>query len=273
MNEPPLWGNHGGMARGSRHLLAVWLTLALPRAAVAQEAPPVASGVRVRVSVPPDAPAETRLWVDGEELPRDAWSRPIVVPAGEVSVRVERPGREPLRVTLHVADGATMIVPIRWPERRALPPPAAPPAAPISGWRVLGWVGIVLGAGALATGGYFFAQNLQLRHEVEASPAWAFFNARVNPVDGAGSRALDGDAVCDLAATNSAASAEAYGLAVLCRQNARLRTLSWALGASGATLVALGVTAVILAPRPRARARVAPMASPDALGAVVTVRF
>ncbi len=249
-------------------MLVVCIALIASRSASAQEE---ARGVSVRMSLGADEPDETRVWVDDVELPHDAWTRPVVVPAGAVSVRAEGPGRAPVRVTLRAVDGATVVVPIRWPEPRVAPTP--PPRPPVSGWAVAGWFGVAVGVGAVALSGYFLSVNLHERANASSSPVWAFFNARVNPSDAAGNRALDGDEVCDRARAEPPSSERAV-LVGLCDRSARARALAWAFGAGGVALVALGVTSVILAPRRSApRAQVSPIASPGAFGAALTVRF
>ncbi len=264
------------MNRGRCHLLAGLLALAAPARATAQEVSrdEPRQGVRVRISVAADEPGATRLWVDGEELPRDAWARPIVVPAGELVVRAERPGRTPVRVTLRAVEGATVIVPIRWPEPRAAPTPAPPPRPVLSAWTVFGSMGVVLGGVALAVGGYFLAETVRQRDDTVTHSAWTAFNYRVNPSDASGARALDSGEVCDRAQAQRYELVEAAAVATQCEQNARSRAFAWAFGAGGVALVALGVTGVLLAPRrtpPRVQAT--PLVTPAALGAAITVRF
>lgn len=226
-----------------------------------------------RVDPQPAAPG-AELWTDGRRVGALPLPEALVVAAGEFQFELRRGVVvTPMRRTLREGEWWRDVVGTpAAPAVTTAPAPIAPPVARATphgnARRTVGISLIAVGAAALVGAAVTWTLSFAQQSDADGDVAWQrYYHRALQPmatsVDDACARA-EGDASPDAAHARE-----------LCADNARLRTLTLAFGLGGAVLAGAG--AVLWATAPASsegpRARLAPMLSPRAQGAVLTVDF
>jgi exonuclease VII small subunit len=143
------------------------LAVARERAAAIERRVP-----KVRLKLPADAPAKTRVLVDGTEIP--SAQEPLNLDTGERTIVVEAPGYKPERLSIVLVEGDQKDVEIalsplqasEGPKKVTPPPPPPPPPSGGLG-RTLGFVAGGLGLAGFVTagvtGGILLSRDAQIR--------------------------------------------------------------------------------------------------------------
>jgi hypothetical protein len=83
---------------------------------------------RLSLSVPPDAPPDTEIDVDGDAIARPVWGTPLPLDPGSHEVRAKAAGHVGFSTTIAMAERDNVVVEVKLPEARTVPAPAPSPA-------------------------------------------------------------------------------------------------------------------------------------------------
>lgn len=115
---------------------------------------------RIQVQLAGDAPAETRVELDGRPVSPAALAEPIAADPGAHAITVHAPGHAARKMELTLREGETRSVLLSLSTGVAPPPVVIPPSRgrPVVGW-VLGGIGVAGLAVAGVTGGMLVARH------------------------------------------------------------------------------------------------------------------